>query len=108
MSRKPEIEIANQGSLVSSVLEPMTPAGAMLLVAQYGSDGVTEGPKQAIADLFAAGFADPDKLVPLLTSSEMARAAIRDATGAWWLRSLATGAVGVAIGQLRQFAQLGS
>lgn len=95
--------------LTNLMLEPMTPAGAMMLIAQYGSDGVTEGPKQAIADLFAAGFADPDQLVPLLKSSEKARAAIRDATGASWLRSVATGAAGVARGQIqRQVARLRS
>jgi 2-polyprenyl-6-methoxyphenol hydroxylase-like FAD-dependent oxidoreductase len=102
-----EKEGAPAYALTNLMLEPMTPAGAILLVAQYGSDGVTECPKQTIADLFAAGFADPDKLVPLLTSSEMAKAAIRDATGAWWLRSLATGAIGVAMGQLRHLARLG-
>lgn len=103
-----EKEGAPAYTLTNLMLEPMTPAGAMMLIAQHGSDGVTEGPKQAIADLFAAGFADPDQLVPLLTSSEAAKAAIRDATGAWWLRSIATGAAGVAMGQLRRLARLGS
>lgn len=88
--------------LTNLMLEPMTPAGRLMLVAQHGSDGVTEGPRQALADLFAAGFADPASVLPLLTSTERARAAIREATGHSWVRAVASGAVGIARGQIRR------
>lgn len=91
--------------LTNLMLEPLTPAGRALLVAQYGSDGVRTDGKQVIAEFFANGFADPGALVPLLTDLAAAKAYIRQATGGWWGRSAFTGALGIARAQLRH--QLG-
>ncbi len=89
-------------ALTNLMLEPLTPAGRMLLVAQYGSDGVRRDGKQAIADAFATGFADPRRLTPLLTDVGAARRFIQEKTGKSWLRSAVTGALGIARGQVRQ------
>jgi hypothetical protein len=61
----------------------------------------TDGP-QIIADLFAAGFADPRLLVPVITNTDEAKRVIGDATGRHWLAAAARGAVGVAASQVRQ------
>jgi hypothetical protein len=88
--------------LTNLMLEPMSEAGRLLLLAQYGSDGVREDGRQALADLFAAGFADPALLVDRLTDVELAKRAIRETTGKGWVRAVATGALGIARAQVRQ------
>jgi 2-polyprenyl-6-methoxyphenol hydroxylase-like FAD-dependent oxidoreductase len=89
-------------ALTNIMLEPMTPAGRLLLVAQYGSDGVrTDGP-QKIADLFAEGFADPRLLVDALLDTREAKRLIAGATGRSWAAATARGALGIAAAQVRQ------
>lgn len=94
-------------ALTNLMLEPMTPAGRLLLIAQYGSDGVREGGQQAIADVFAAGFADPTLLLPALTDTTRAKQLIAEATGRSWLGATASGAFGIARNQVRQRMSLG-
>ncbi|MEZ4452642.1 MAG: styrene monooxygenase/indole monooxygenase family protein [Nannocystaceae bacterium] len=89
-------------ALTNLMLEPMTAEGRLLLLAQYGSDGVQEGGRQALADLFAAGFGDPALLLDALTDPAVARRVIRETTGRWWPGAVARGALGVARRQLRQ------
>ena len=89
-------------TLTNLMLEPMTPAGRLLLLAQHGSDGVRTDGKQAIANTFADGFADPASLVRLLTDPAAAKALVTEKTGRWWGWAVASGAVGVARGQIRQ------
>jgi 2-polyprenyl-6-methoxyphenol hydroxylase-like FAD-dependent oxidoreductase len=88
--------------LTNLMLESMTRAGQMLLVAQYGSNGVRGDGKQKIADTFAAGFADPRILVPVLTDVNAARRLIEQSTGKPWVRSALSGAIGIARAQARQ------
>ncbi len=88
--------------LTNLMLEPLTAAGRTLLIAQYGSDGERGDGKQAIADAFAWGFADPRTLTPLLTDEAAARRFIEEKTGRSWLRSAASGALGIARAQIRQ------
>jgi hypothetical protein len=88
--------------LTNLMLEPMSPAGRLLLVAQYGSDGAREDGPQIIADLFAKGFADPGLLVPALSDTAHAKRVIAEATGGSWLGAVARGAFGVAKNQVWQ------
>lgn len=89
-------------ALTNLMLQAMSPAGQILLIAQYGSDGARKDGKQAIADAFAEGFANPASLVPLLTDVEAAKRLVTEKTGRWWGWSVASGIAGIARAQLRQ------
>lgn len=89
-------------ALTNLMLEPMTASGRLLLLAQYGSDGARRDGRQALADRFAAGFADPQPLVELLLDVKAARRVIHETTGESWVRAALTGALGVARAQIRQ------
>jgi hypothetical protein len=84
------------------LLEPLTPAGRQLLIAQYGSDGVRADGRQAIADAFFANFADPTRLTPAFGDMALARALVEQATGQPWWWATARGMLGIARGQIRQ------
>ncbi|NUP08173.1 MAG: NAD(P)-binding protein [Polyangiaceae bacterium] len=88
--------------LTNLFLEPMTSAGRLLLLAQFGSDGVRLDGRQRIADFIANGFAEPVALVPALTDPTLARRIIEQATGRSWLGAAARGALEIAGGQLRE------
>jgi flavin-dependent dehydrogenase len=89
-------------ALTNLMLEPMNAAGKMLLIAQYGSDGVRTDGKQAIADAFAASFADARPLLAALGDVRAARRFIAAKTGRWWGWAVISGALGIARGQLRR------
>lgn len=93
-------------ALTNLMLEPMSPAGRLLLMAQYGSDGRDrEGAptgRQALADRFADGFAHPAPILAALTDVAEARRMIGETLGGWWGRPVAAGAIGIAWRQLRQ------
>jgi hypothetical protein len=86
------------------LLEPITTAGKMLLIAQYGSDGRVRGAsgQQRIADAFIENFNDANVLTPAFLDTQKARGDIHERTGLSWPFALARGAIGVAKGQLRQ------
>ena len=85
-------------------LEPLTPAGQELLIAQYGStggDGDTGG-RQRIANAFCDNFNDPSTLTPLLTDMDQTRAFITRTTGQPWWVSAARGRFAILRNQVRQ------
>ena len=87
----------------NTLLEPLTPAGRQLLVAQYGSDarpGNTSG-QQRIADAFIENFDNPTLLTEAFHDSRRARRAVRDAFGSVVGPTL-RGTLGIARAQLRQ------
>jgi hypothetical protein len=86
------------------LLEPITNAGKMLLIAQYGSDGRARGStgQQRLADAFIENFNDANGLTPAFLDGDKAHAAIREKTGMSWPVAVARGALGVDKGQLRQ------
>jgi hypothetical protein len=83
------------------LLEPMTGAGRMLLLSQYGSDAVSNSAAQRLANAFAENFNDPRTFTPALLSAAAARQAI-SSSGGHWATGLLRGAAGIARGQLRQ------
>jgi hypothetical protein len=88
--------------LTNLMLEPMTHAGRLMLVAQFGSDGLRKDGRQVIADLVAEGFADPTLLLAPFTDVARAKRLVAEATGTSWLAAVARGAVGIARWQLEQ------
>lgn len=84
------------------LLEPITAAGKELLIAQYGSDGARADGRQAIADAFAANFADPRELTHLFSDVAAARAFIAARTGAPWPLAAVRGRLAIGAQQLRQ------
>lgn len=89
-------------ALTNLMLEPMSKAGQLLLLAQYGSDGARGDGRQAIADFFADGFGDPSLLIDALTDEATAKRIIAEKIGRAWPWPLLRGVLGVARGQLRQ------
>ncbi|HVR97511.1 MAG TPA: styrene monooxygenase/indole monooxygenase family protein [Thermoanaerobaculia bacterium] len=83
-------------------LEPITPAAQELLIAQYGVDGRSDDPRQAIADAFITAFDDPARLIDQLLDLDRSRAFIQETTGRPWLLSGISGRARIALGQLRQ------
>lgn len=87
----------------NTLLEPLTPTGRLLLVAQYGSDARpgNDSPQQKIADMFIENFNDPILLTDAFHDKERARRVLRETFGST-RTPLLRGAVGIARGQLRQ------
>jgi hypothetical protein len=89
--------------LNNTLLEPLTPAARLLLLAQYGSTGRPgdESPQQRLADLFSDNFNDPIMMTEALHDRARARQVIRGAFGSTSM-PLLRGALSVAGGQVRQ------
>jgi hypothetical protein len=87
----------------NTLLEPLTPAGRQLLIAQYGSDAKpgNESPQQRIADLFIENFDDPQLLTDAFHDKERAQQVLRETFGSA-RTPLLRGALGIGRGQLRQ------
>jgi Styrene monooxygenase A putative substrate binding domain len=86
-----------------TLLEPLTPAGRLLLISQYGSDARPENtsPQQRIADLFIENFNDPILLTEAFHDRGRAREVIRRTFGSTF-PPLLRGGVGIGRAQLRQ------
>ena len=89
--------------LNNTLLEPLTPAARLLLIAQYGSTGRPDddSPQQRLADAFCENFNDPIVLTEALHDRARAKRVIREAFGSTSF-PLLKGALGVAGGQVRQ------
>jgi hypothetical protein len=87
----------------NTLLEPLTPAGRLLLVSQYGSDARpgNTSPQQRIADMFIENFNDAILLTEAFHDGARARKVIRDTFGSTF-PPIARGALGIARGQVRQ------
>jgi 2-polyprenyl-6-methoxyphenol hydroxylase-like FAD-dependent oxidoreductase len=87
----------------NTLLEPLTPAGRDILVAQYGSDARSgnDSPQQRLADRFFENFNDPKILTEALHDRAQARAVIKEHFGSSTTPIL-RGGLGIARGQLRQ------
>jgi 2-polyprenyl-6-methoxyphenol hydroxylase-like FAD-dependent oxidoreductase len=87
----------------NTLLEPLTTAGKLLLLAQFGSTarpGAT-GPAQHLADAFCENFDDPMRLTEAFHDQAKAKQILRREFGSW-LRPVLAGALRVGRGQLRQ------
>ena len=68
----------------NALLEPLTPAGRIVMIAQYGSDGTGDSPRQRIADAVVANFVDPRKHTAAFLDKPAARALVAQASGRAW------------------------
>ncbi len=84
------------------LLEPLPDGAKQLLITQYGSDGISQNAKQAIADAFCDNFADPHSLTPLFTDSAKAHAFIKEKSHRPWMLPAANGFYGLVRDQIRQ------
>jgi hypothetical protein len=87
----------------NTLLEPLTPAGRLLLISQYGSDARpgNDSPQQKVADLFIENFNDPILLTDAFHDKDKAREVLRETFGGT-RKPLLTGGLGIARAQLRQ------
>jgi 2-polyprenyl-6-methoxyphenol hydroxylase-like FAD-dependent oxidoreductase len=85
------------------LLEPLTPAGKLLLLSQYGSTGTLDdaSPQQRLANMFLENFNDATLLTDAFVDKERARATLRELFGSA-RAPVVKGGLGVARGQLRQ------
>jgi hypothetical protein len=84
------------------LLEPLTPAGKLLLISQYGSTGVADSPKQRIANAVFENFVDPRRITSAFVDLRAARKLIAEQSGHSWRREFLGGALRVGSGQLRR------
>jgi 2-polyprenyl-6-methoxyphenol hydroxylase-like FAD-dependent oxidoreductase len=90
----------------SLLLGSITDAAKEVLIAQYGSNGIGDDGRQAIADAFAGNFDDPMTLTATLQDVRLAREFIARTTGKSWVRSAFAGRLAIAVGQIRQMLGL--
>ena len=92
------IEIFN-----NTLLEPITKAGQLILIAQYGSTAKPGemGPRQKIANRFIDNFNEPSDLTPAFQDAGKAKAVIREAFGSTF-GPLMAGRLAIGRAQLRQ------
>jgi hypothetical protein len=83
-------------------LEPMTAAGRLLMISQHGSDGVTDSPRQRIADAIFENLVDPRRITDAFVDPRAARKLIAELTGHSWHRAFLTGVLRVGSNQLRR------
>ncbi len=90
----------------NALLEPLTPAGRLMLISQHGSTGEGDSPKQRIANAIVENFADPRRLTDAFMDRRAAQRQIADLTGHSWPRELLGGALRVGQGQLRRVFEM--
>ncbi|MCU1347836.1 MAG: putative oxygenase subunit protein, partial [Acidobacteria bacterium] len=83
------------------LLEPLTAPAQELLIAQYGSDGTGDGPRQRIANAFWSNFDDPRRVTGCFVDMEQSRALISRVTGKSWMFSAVRGRAAIAANQVR-------
>jgi len=84
------------------LLEPMTAAGKLVLISQYGSDGVSDSPNQRIANAVLENFMDPRRFTRAFVDKAAARKLVAERSGRSWRRQFLTGTTRVAAAQVRR------
>jgi hypothetical protein len=86
------------------LLEPLSTAGKLVLMAQYGSDGRGDNaaPAQLLANCFAENFDSPTLYTDCFLDTAKAKALIERMSGKAWWRMVLPAAGRVAAGQVRQ------
>ena len=93
-------------TLNNTFLEPMTPAGRLLMISQCGSDGMSDTPKQRIADALFENFVDPRRNTAAFVDTRAARKLVAELSGHSWGREFLTGVLRVGQGQLRRMFRM--
>jgi 2-polyprenyl-6-methoxyphenol hydroxylase-like FAD-dependent oxidoreductase len=104
MTRTFESFWADHGALTvaynNSLLEPMRPQSRLLLLSQYGSDGLSDSPRQRVANAIFENTADPRRITRRLATPESARELLVELTGQSWQRNMLGGMLRVGSAQL--------
>ena len=82
------------------LLEPLTAAGKIMMISQYGSTGVGDTPEQRVADAVCQNFVDPRRHTAAFVDTRAARELVAAASGRSWQRQLLGGALRVGGKQL--------
>jgi hypothetical protein len=82
------------------LLQPMTTAGVMMMISQYGSNGAGDSPSQRLADAVIENFSDPRRHTAAFLDRRVARELIASAAGRSWQRQLLGAALRVGGKQL--------
>ena len=82
------------------LLEPMTAAGKLMFISQYGSDGTGDSPRQRIANAVVENFVDPRRYTHAFTDAAKARALLAELTGGRRRRTFAASMTRIAGKQL--------
>jgi hypothetical protein len=82
------------------LLEPLTTAGKILMISQYGSNGVDDSPGQRLADVVVENFVDPRRHTRAFLERRAAFELIASATGRSWRRQFLGNALRVGGQQL--------
>lgn len=92
----------------NSMLEPGSPTARDILFAQYGSDGRFDNTSgaQRLANAFVENGNDPALLTPILQDRRKTHEFIEKTMGISWIRAIASGAMGVAREEFRQWRGL--
>lgn len=106
MTRTFEAFWADHGSVTvrfnNLFLEPMTTAGRLLLISQHGSTGVSDTPRQRIANAVFENFVDPRRITQAFIEPRAARKLIAELSGHSWHREFLGGALRIGSAQLRR------
>jgi hypothetical protein len=63
-------------------------AGKLLLISQHGSDGVSDSPKQRIANAVLENFIDPRRMTSAFLDKHAARKLVSELSGHSWRRQV--------------------
>jgi 2-polyprenyl-6-methoxyphenol hydroxylase-like FAD-dependent oxidoreductase len=94
-------------TFTNTFLEPPTAAGKLLLISQSGSDGVSDSPKQRIANAVLENFIDPRRITSAFGDQRAARKLVAELSGHSWRRQFLGGALRVGTEQIRRVFGVG-
>lgn len=86
----------------NALLEPLTQAGKLLMISQYGSTGNAASKNQLIANAIIDNFRDPRKISDAFLDEKEAKKVIHGLTNTSWNRIFFPSLFNVAKGQFRQ------
>jgi len=86
----------------NALLEPLTKAGILMMISQYGSTGDSKKPNQQIANAIIENFRDPRTISDAFLNTETAKSLISFITKKYWVKTFAPSLLRVVKGQIRQ------
>ena len=92
----------------NGLLEPMSRAAQLVMISQYGSDGVSDSPKQRLANAVIENTADPRRFTPSIAAGPSgARKLVAELTGQSWQRHVLGGMLRIGSAQLQRLLGAG-
>ncbi|TMQ09367.1 MAG: hypothetical protein E6J90_38170 [Deltaproteobacteria bacterium] len=86
----------------------MSRAAQLVMISQYGSDGVSDSPKQRLANAVIENTADPRRFTPSIAAGPSgARKLVAELTGQSWQRHVLGGMLRIGSAQLQRLLGAG-